>query len=54
MPSIAIGPRTADHMLAGHPEVMIADDQATSGQRHSLPGRRPIVTVATTHSTLSP
>ena len=53
-PSVAIGLPTADHILPAHPEIMRHDDQATSGRRQFLPGRRPVVTVATTRSTLSP
>jgi len=53
-PSVVIGLPTADHILPAHPEIMRHDDQATSGRRQFLPGRRPVVTVATTRSTLSP
>ena len=54
VPSIAIGPPTANHILPAHPEITHHDNQAISKRRQFPPGRRPVVTVATTRSTLSP
>lgn len=52
VPSIVIGPRMAGHFLPAHPEITRPDDLTASGERQFLPGRRQVVTVATTRRTL--
>lgn len=54
VPDAMIGHRKPDHMRQPHPNIIVAGDQTTSGDRHFRPDRRLSTTVAPDVSMLSP
>jgi len=54
VPNAMIGHRKPDHMRRPRPNIIVAGDQTTSGDRHFRPDRRPSTTVAPDLSMLSP